>query len=239
MLIYNCDKVKKKNSIDGLYDKAQHETSDFHEGLCTTFKTIFEGHNNFNEGKYKNVCKVTLYYITDLISNNRNIVHGCKYLYNRLSDELIETVQNSTGHFTFYKTLLKEYCNIQDCLEIIKNNIEDFSKPVFENHKNLVELYNNLQKIHHSAKCDGAREFVHLYEDKLVECIGVTNDDFCDELDRFKQDYENVMRNKSCDDVPKHLPSIHGHNTLFSIIIPVSVTLFTSIVLFIMYKVII
>ncbi|SCO70740.1 hypothetical protein PVC01_030005500 [Plasmodium vivax] len=222
-----------------LYDKAKKGTYEFHDQMCESFKTEFKEHANFDEEEYKNVCKVTVHYITDLKTKNLNIVHGYKYLYNRISDELIKTVQNSTDDFTFYKTLLKVYCSDLDCPDININNIEGFSKQLFKKHEHIVDLYNNLEKIHPSVNCNGAKEFVLLYKAKMDECIGVTNDDFCDELDRFKQDYETVMQNKSCDGVPKHLPSIHGHNTLFSIIIPVSATLITSIVLFTMYKVII
>ncbi|SBT53524.1 PIR Superfamily Protein [Plasmodium ovale wallikeri] len=61
--------------------------------------------------------------------------------------------------------------------------------------------------------------------------------DFCDELENFKQTYENYLKSVKCpESVPKILPPIKRYNVAAIISIPFSIILVISFFLFIFYK---
>ncbi|KMZ98767.1 hypothetical protein PVNG_00561 [Plasmodium vivax North Korean] len=140
-----------------------------------------------------------------------------------------------TDVFAFYKKLLKAACDMLELTEIYNHQINNLSEEVFLKHKPLANMYEHYNKLSSQNSCADATDFVQLYSDQINKCQGVVSDDFCNELEKFKKDYESIIQTKNCPGVENTLPSEPKYSSS-STILTVSSTILTPLILFITYK---
>ncbi|EDL42523.1 variable surface protein Vir15-like [Plasmodium vivax] len=165
-------------------------------------------------------------------------ISGCKYLYQWVTKDCLYKGKHPEHNLKFYKELLKQSCDDQEIEDKYKNEIESISDEIFKKYKNLDDLYSNIIKLHTPRRdvCADAKVFSDLYINQINGFISSVNNEFYDELELYRKEYESIMKNNDCQNVQKTLPSIYGNNTGTAIIIPFSIISLLTLSLFIMYK---
>lgn len=114
--------------------------------------------------------------------------------------------------------------------------IQDIKEITFSKLHNIIELHKTFNKFLESETlkkdCNSAKECANKYIVYADKCYEGNEYSFCNELERFRERYNNHVRNETCeDDVPKTLPSTKR----FNIIVNSSILCVTTIVLFFFY----
>ncbi|VUZ96755.1 PIR protein [Plasmodium vivax] len=219
------------------YDDSISSASTIETNMCTHIKKYIDNLDVNNCSKEDRAFKMVFHYIEGLKSDQENtsIVHGCKYLYHWMYENLSKIKKYRTDVFAFYKKLLKAACDMLELTEIYNHQINNLSEEVFLKHKPLANMYEHYNKLSSQNSCADATDFVQLYSDQINKCQGVVSDDFCNELEKFKKDYESIIQTKNCPGVENTLPSEPKYSSS-STILTVSSTILTPLILFITYK---
>ncbi|KMZ79569.1 hypothetical protein PVIIG_00843 [Plasmodium vivax India VII] len=206
--------------------------------MCGYIKKYIDDLDDENCNALKTSFNRVLHYIDELKSgpNYTYIIHGCKYLYHWIYETLPKIEKYETDVFALYKKLLEAACAILELTQMYNYYIKNLREDVFLKHKPLVNLYEYYLELSPQNSCKKATEFVQLYSDQINKCQGALSDDFCNELEKFKIDYESIIQTKNCPGVEKTLPSEPKYKSS-STILTVSSTILTPLILFITYKV--
>ncbi|SBT84826.1 PIR protein [Plasmodium ovale] len=97
--------------------------------------------------------------------------------------------------------------------------IQDIKEITFSKLHNIIELHKTFNKFLESETlkkdCNSAKECANKYIVYADKCYEGNEYSFCNELERFRERYNNHVRNETCeDDVPKTLPSTKRFNII-------------------------
>ncbi|VUZ99377.1 PIR protein, partial [Plasmodium vivax] len=148
--------------------------------------------------------------------------------------------QNVNGKsFEFCQRLLKEYEEF-DNDHFCMYYIEEKNKLPYEILEKLIDPYEKFYSGNAQGKkcdCVCAKECAILYNKNRNICLESKDNDFCNELEKFKKKYdENMLLISECKYAPKSLPSAKEHDVSVIIITPISLIVLISFTLFILYK---
>ncbi|KMZ83228.1 hypothetical protein PVBG_05198 [Plasmodium vivax Brazil I] len=191
---------------------------------------------SISENYFDNLCKKTMKYLNDLESNHTSFlerIQGCIYFYYNLSEDMLKEDVYHNKKLSIYKDFLREYASTADS-NIWKYYEKDISDDILLKIKDLFDLYRNFDEFKNGNKCIYANKCVEIYNRLIVECYKRINGDFCNEMEKFKEKYNDYMStNDVCNSVQKSLPSAKN----FFIIIPFVILSVISFIIFIFYKV--
>ncbi|SCO65458.1 hypothetical protein PVT01_030027300 [Plasmodium vivax] len=92
-----------------------------------------------------------------------------------------------------YKDFLREYASTakSDIWNYYEKNVSD---DILLEVKDLFDLYSNFNKFTLKNECDYANKCVDIYNRRIVECYIKINGDFCHEMEKFKEKYNDYRR---------------------------------------------
>ncbi|KMZ83333.1 hypothetical protein PVBG_05729 [Plasmodium vivax Brazil I] len=100
----------------------------------------------------------------------------------------------------------------------------------------LIDLYKTFNDIKSNENCNCVSQCVTLYNNYLKLCHNDKDQEFCNELERFRYKYEDRVAPLNCVGVPKTLESTRPFDS-FVILLPFTIILMTTFISFILYKV--
>ncbi|SBT73377.1 Plasmodium vivax Vir protein/Plasmodium variant antigen protein Cir/Yir/Bir, putative [Plasmodium ovale] len=211
---------------------------------------IIDECTEFNSNQYLkpdsdniNTCQIAVKYLTKLKENGQHSYKdkGCKYFYKWIYGKVKDS-DNAIEHtLKICNELFIKYNENED-FDIFQEYRNNMSKEFLEKLVKLFNLHDDFDKFKNNStpqddNCNYAKKFVRLYEKNVKECHVYSDSDFCNELENIKEDYENIIKTKTCPhDIPKILPSTRGIDHAILILIPFFIILITSFILFISYK---
>ncbi|CAG9479592.1 unnamed protein product [Plasmodium vivax] len=224
------------------YDNASIQTQDFSEGYCSDINTELEP-SAFNGCiNVKSVCKIIVKYMFKLKGKDHNtITEGCKYLYYFIYDKLLENKCNNSNEYSLFQILLKYSCSKvkwDRCGDFIKSMYKD----LFDKHNNLIHLYGIFKELQSlddttsSEYCSKAFNCVKEYDRYIQPCFGGVSNNYCHELKKFKGEYEQIMKDVMCGNVPNILTSAEGISVASIISFHIITMLIVSVILYFVYK---
>ncbi|SBS89702.1 PIR Superfamily Protein [Plasmodium ovale curtisi] len=187
-------------------------------------------------------CERGIKYLTHLKSYDNFDYRdkGFRYLCYWIYSDVLKDNKSIENVLNIYKEFHKKYEEFESYK--FEGYLKEFSTDILKNLINLTDLY----KIFNSFKdiidnsCtnhDQVRQCAEKYNIYVDECYAGDDDDFCDELENFKEAYDSAMKNVNCpENIPKILPPIKRHNIGATVSIPFAIILVISFFLFIMYK---
>ncbi|SCO65754.1 VIR protein [Plasmodium vivax] len=226
-----------------LYTNDSGQTEDFSEEYCSDINTELK-RSGFNGCKnVESVCKIIVKYMFKLKGKDHNIItEGCKYLYYFIYDKLKECNCNNSNEYSLFQSLLKISCSEVEwdgCNDYI-NNI--MYKDLFHKHNNLIYLYEIFKELKDvedstsSDNCNKAMKCVKEYDQYIAPCFGGVSSNYCHELKKFKGEYEQIIKNVMCDNVPKILKPVEGISIVSIILFHIITMLIVSVILYFVYK---
>ncbi|VUZ99415.1 PIR protein [Plasmodium vivax] len=221
-----------------LYHKYKDEINSFdndsngiYELRCTNITDAYVNTNNS--------CIKAMKYLNYLESRGHNdySANGCKYLSYWIYYYVFNKQQVSKS-FEFYEKLLDEYESFGN-FHFCKNYIKEINKLPYEILEKLIDLYQKFYSGNTQGKkcdCKCAKECATLYNNYRSICLEPNDDYFCNELEIFKNKYdENMLIISTCTDAPRILQSVKTFDTSV-IIISISLIVLISFISFIFYK---
>nr|CAB96691.1 vir2 [Plasmodium vivax] len=211
-----------------------------HDHICEKFMSaysIYKSTFNLN-------CKKSLNYLEYLEESEHTDIRksqGTLYLYLWLYDKELKNVKNKGKHIDLYNNLLEL------CFEYISYNIgtiyqSNVRADNFEILKNLYDLYYKFDKIKYDNDCENtkykcAKNCFDLYKEYIEDCNKKFNDDFCNELENFRNQFNRYISSEpECKDkdlyIPKNTYTRKSVIPLISLVTVLSVPTF----FFILYK---
>ncbi|GAB69759.1 hypothetical protein PCYB_005080, partial [Plasmodium cynomolgi strain B] len=197
------------------------------------------GYLDEEDGSFNKGCANALSHISDIrYGPKSNTLPGfCEYtnywFYGKLK---------STYKIKYYKILLdffKGLGNFEDCIEYT----ESIDDPKYNYLNKLDELYDNFYNFEKQSSTEDQNRCVkgeicaQEYKKHGSTCKGNGNNRFCNELQNFRNLFNNHLKLiKKCDKI-EDLPSFQGSPLAATISIPVSVMSVISFFSFITYKV--
>ncbi|CAI7723137.1 hypothetical protein PVPAM_140005600 [Plasmodium vivax] len=181
-----------------------------HEEICEFMKQTYSiKNNNFILNCYK-----SLNYLDDLEEKEHSYVrkaHGTLYLYLWLYDKELKNVIYTGEHIELYKKMLEL------CFEYISYNIgtiyqSNVRADNFEILKNLYDLYYKFDKIKYDNDCENTKykcaiNCFDLYKEYIEDCNKKFNDDFCNELENFRNQFNRYISSEpECKDKDLYIP---------------------------------
>ncbi|KMZ95069.1 hypothetical protein PVMG_05596 [Plasmodium vivax Mauritania I] len=227
--------ITNKNLVDVLNPSEDKPYSN-----CKTPNLI---NSQFNEQD----CKAVMRYLNDLVDkiNNNNIEKRCMYLYYWLYYNFFQKEKLISETLLLYNRLIDDF-NTYNATSPCPKYINGISRFIFDEAEKLIELYTNFNKLNEihklpeDAYCECAKNCANSYMDYIKECDKYINKDFCNELENFRIEYNEYMSSvNKCPNVNKNLPSYKKFNIQLITLIPCSLIMLTSVIFFILYKVII
>ncbi|SBT73393.1 PIR protein [Plasmodium ovale] len=205
------------------------------------------------------ICQNFDYPYIDKTNSALNCERGIKYLTHLKTYDNLDDRDKGFRYLCYwiYSDVLKDNKSIENVLNIYKEfhkkyeefegyefdgYLKEFSTDILKNLINLTDLYKifNSFKDARDNSCTNegqVQQCAEKYNIYVDECYAGDDDDFCDELENFKQTYENYMKTSSCPEtIPKILPPIKRHNIGATVSIPFAIILVISFFLFILYK---
>ncbi|VUZ99418.1 PIR protein [Plasmodium vivax] len=209
------------------------DSNDIYKGYC---KNIPEENGNIN-----NSCPKAMKYLKNLEDHGHDdySANGCKYLSYWIHYYVFNKQNVNGKSFEFCQRLLKEYEEF-DNDHFCMYYIEEKNKLPYEILEKLIDPYEKFYSGNAQGKkcdCVCAKECAILYNKNRNICLESKDNDFCNELEKFKKKYdENMLLISECIDAPKSLPSAKEFDVSLIIITPISLIVLISFVLFILYK---
>ncbi|SBT56227.1 PIR Superfamily Protein [Plasmodium ovale wallikeri] len=195
-----------------------------------------------HENESANICERAVLYLNSLKANavSDYIDQGCRYLCIWINNNVIENKKSPINVINLFNEFLRKFEEYDGDYKF-KDYLKQFSTDMLENLMKLFELYSkfniNNKEISSCNNCDCVKASADLYNKFADECYAGDDNDFCDELENFKQTYENYMKTSSCPEtIPQILPPIKRHNIGATVSIPFAIILVISFFLFILYK---
>ncbi|CAI7720796.1 PIR protein [Plasmodium vivax] len=220
---------KYKNEINNF----AQDSKGIYEGYCTNITE--------EDGNKNNSCPKAMKYLNYLKSHGYDdySANGCKYLSYWIQHEIFKKPQTSNKTLLYYQKLMDEYEFTGD-VHFCKYYIEEIKKLPYEILEKLIDLYEKFYNDNAQEKkcdCGCAKECASLYDEHRKFCLENKDINFCNELENFKKKYDNNMLSLSeCIEAPKSLPSVKEYDVSLIIITPISLIVFISFTLFILYK---
>ncbi|KMZ88910.1 hypothetical protein PVBG_05839 [Plasmodium vivax Brazil I] len=202
--------------------------------------------NNDRNTEFIKPCQKLIQYLKYIKKEYLAGIHiqSCKYFSYILKNELLNVKKTCDSTEECYKKLYDTYETKSDGIDVCKKHIEEFNENIFKKFQNLDSLYENFYKFtnkkeeRENTKCHFGIECSEKYNEHIKLCHQASNIGFCKALDKFKDTYNNHMKDESkCENVPRYLYSPFGteRRRTFSISL---ITMFaTSTILFTVYKV--
>ncbi|SBS93131.1 PIR Superfamily Protein [Plasmodium ovale curtisi] len=165
---------------------------------------------------------------------------GFRYMCYWIYYDVLNDKKSFENTLNLYKEFHRKYEEFDD--HKFDEYLKQFSTYMLENLIKLTDLYKmfNAFKGNGGNSCtnhDQVQQCAQKYNTYVDECYSGDDDDFCDELENFKQTYENYMKTSTCPEtIPKILPPIKRHNIGATVSIPFAIILVVSFFLFILYK---
>ncbi|KMZ89710.1 hypothetical protein PVMG_04540 [Plasmodium vivax Mauritania I] len=209
---------------------------DHFEQSCRNIKEKFSIQAEY----FDKLCRKSMKYLNDLESTHPSPLEktqGCIYFYYYLPENMFNEDVYHNKKLGIYKDFLREYAYItsSDIWQYYEKNISD---NILLKIKDLFDLYRNFDEFKNGNKCIYANKCVEIYNRLIVECYKRINGDFCNEMEKFKEKYNDYMStNDVCNSVQKSLPSAKNFFIIFFIIIPLVILSVISLIIFIIYKV--
>ncbi|SBS95296.1 PIR Superfamily Protein [Plasmodium ovale curtisi] len=179
------------------------------------------------------ICERAVLYLNALKANGASdyIDQGCRYLCFWINNNVIDNKKSPINIINLFNEFLRKFEEYDGDYKF-KDHLKQFSTDMLENLIKLFELYSKFniinKEISSCNKCDCVKASADLYNNFLDECYAGDDNDFCDELENFKQTYENYMKTSTCPEtIPKILPPIKRHNIGATVSIPFAIILFT------------
>ncbi|KNA02219.1 hypothetical protein PVNG_04450 [Plasmodium vivax North Korean] len=163
------------------------------------------------------------------------ISYGCIYLYYKI---YLDMFKNKTISYTpqkFYRKFL-ENSHDDNILGICKDYLNEIIQVTLEKMDKLIDLYKIYNNIKSNEDCNFFSQCVALYNDNLMLCRIDNDHEFCNELEKFRYTYEARVASLNCVGMPRTLESTKPFDS-FVILLPFTIILITSFILFILYKV--
>ncbi|KMZ95059.1 hypothetical protein PVMG_05586 [Plasmodium vivax Mauritania I] len=141
-----------------------------------------------------------------------------------------------------YKALLLLYKEKKDHLSNIPDTFDDrIENNLDEKLIALYSLYDKLNKFKtckncENYKCQYAEKCVDIFNKNNVECKSGSNTDFCKELHRFAEQFDDYILQKNPCDIEKVYVLLNKNPHISVILLPIIITL--TITFFLLYKVI-
>ncbi|SBT74195.1 Plasmodium vivax Vir protein, putative [Plasmodium ovale] len=222
-----------------VYKSELHKVTDDHVFSVSECENIS---TKYLEGD-KNKCMQIVQYLIYLDSySEKYISEGCKYLDYWLYDESHQKHKHKKVTLKFYESLNDSYGDSIFRQNICDGSIIDINERIFENIEKLIELYEKFNKFKNNEApltgegCINAKDCVSSYTLQAKKCRETDDNDFCTELEKFRNIYNTRMKNvTSCADLLTFLPSAKNTN-LVIILIPIIVILVIPFISFILYK---
>ncbi|SBT57183.1 PIR Superfamily Protein [Plasmodium ovale wallikeri] len=188
------------------------------------------------------ICNRVIIYLSHLKEGNLNFRdQGCRYLSYWLYFEVLKEKKSVDNTINLYKEFLKKYEDYDDPYKF-EAYLKEFNGDMLQKLIKLIELNEKFKEFQGKSysTCESediAQECVNKYISYVNECYTDNDNDFCDELENFKQIYDSHMKNIRCsNDVPKTLPPIDKFNVASIATISFVIALVITFVLFIFYK---
>ncbi|SBT83523.1 PIR protein [Plasmodium ovale] len=226
------------------YKSLFYSTAEENDNIYTQICAPFSAKYSINGDSLTSLCEKCIIYLNNAEANFHNLIENARsavYLLCFLHDELSRKVSYRYNTLTVYNGLIDLYEEKYGfrTLEVYKKHIV---VDIIEKVKNLYDLYDLFEKFTHSTgdcynNCECAKKCVDLYKTHLVVCYKGINQDFCNELEKFRGIYNSYMEKISiCDDAIRTLPSTKSIDLQIALIIPFVIILVMSFTLFILYK---
>ncbi|KNA01764.1 hypothetical protein PVNG_05616, partial [Plasmodium vivax North Korean] len=200
---------------------------------------IYNGKECFD---YKSVCPKFIKYMIKIKEKYGKITpESYKYLYYWMHQNFLTFKGNDCNAFAFYKILLNNYCKNGNW-EQWKTHISEMKYDEFERHNNLMHLYDIFHNFitpkdkEENIKCIKANECVKQYDEYIEPCFGGVRSNYCDELKNFKEDYEKLIAELTCENITRILTSPEGISKAYITTISVVTILIVPIILYFLYK---
>ncbi|CAI7717638.1 PIR protein [Plasmodium vivax] len=205
---------------------------------------ITENHLSNNDISIKNSCLIVMAYLNDIRTTyyNRDIVSHCKYVYYWLYEFLLIRLGNDKNVLQYYNDILNKH-NEQHAPSICVGTVEEFDK---EKYGKINALYNVYEKYYSYTKkiqsctshlCTCGYECIKDYKTNIQKCTDPSNYEFCNELENFRTIYNtHIASGNSCDNMPDYLPPFLIIHISHIILIPITILLAISFILFLLYK---
>ncbi|CAI7718674.1 PIR protein [Plasmodium vivax] len=162
------------------------------------------------------------------------ISYGCKYLYYKIYLDMLKNKENNYTPQIFYKKFLesiRDDVTLETCNDYLDYDID----VILEKMEKLIELYKILFDKKFNEDCNCVSQCVNLYNDYLKLCRSDNDHEFCNELEKFRYTYEARVASLNCVGMPRTLESTKPFDS-FVILLPFTIILITSFILFILYK---
>ncbi|SBT57338.1 PIR Superfamily Protein [Plasmodium ovale wallikeri] len=216
------------NSVDTyrsqLNDDTESSTMDI--SVCQNFDSqyIDKANSDLN-------CERAIKYLSYLKSfedlNYRD--QGFRYLCYWIYSDVLKEKKSFENTLNLYKEFHRKYEEFDGYK--FDEYLNQFSTYMLENLIKLTDLYKmfNAFKSNGGNSCTNHGQVQQCSEKYIIyadECYAGDDTDFCDELENFKQTYENYLKSVKCpESVPKILPPIKRYNVAAIISIPFSIIL--------------
>ncbi|CAI7722573.1 hypothetical protein PVPAM_130007600 [Plasmodium vivax] len=190
--------------------------------------------------EYIEHCKTAVHYINVLEKNfESNTEGGCKFIIFWAYSAVLNKNQPELDMSRFYEKLIEvndDFFKNGTCI----NYIENLDDNTFQKLKTLGDLYENFEKFkkenrYTGNKCTCASKCVDIYMRQFKNCEEENNTPFCEELEKFREKYNNIMKNETNCEVRKILPSTRKPD-IKVILFPVVTLMVTSFMLYFLFK---
>ncbi|SCA60875.1 VIR protein [Plasmodium vivax] len=190
----------------------------------------------------KIICEISIKYLERIkqSQDNHYISNGCKYLYYKIYDKKNDDPEYSDITFKFYNNLLEKYASKET--RTFKDSIEKINNDIFCKLENLEKLYDYFDKYKNSKDCNRgscgcAEKCVELYNTYLSECYINYYSEFCAELHKFAEKFNEYLREKiECNEKVKALPLFNKYSSGVVITITSVALIVIFFSLFILFK---
>ncbi|KMZ82828.1 hypothetical protein PVIIG_03643 [Plasmodium vivax India VII] len=201
-----------------------------------------------NQSELSEICTDVLTYFKKLENNSVHVYPlpaSCYYVYYWLYfDKLKKKHKTDNDVFGIYGELLKFYKENVNNDPLCAQYLKLIPQSTLKELNDLFNLYENFIKFKSidypgvNDKCSCARECVKIYREYLDKCHQGINKDLCNELEDFRNQYnEQMEKDSECPKVDKVLPSTKRYDIVMLASIIFLITVVTSVILFILYKV--
>ncbi|GAW84570.1 variable surface protein, partial [Plasmodium gonderi] len=214
------------------------EDSEIYNSLCEGIKGIEDD----IKSEFNKECPKSLYFLKDIERysfHDYNLkraacIYMCYWLFHDSLKEKKYDIQE------VYKSILDKYNNnedeyFKDCMNIFIN--ED----VLNKLKHIYDMYTELKNMDNGTcdvnRCLCAKKCSNLYMQHVEECKHKNNNDFCNELEKVRSQYNEQMINTNCTDgTPKFLPSFQTFSSIKLILSTFVLLIILSIFIIVLHK---
>ncbi|KMZ88767.1 hypothetical protein PVBG_05859 [Plasmodium vivax Brazil I] len=232
------------NSYNSIFERVSKTSDNIYGEDCGNFKLKYQ---QSGDSLFIN-CQKSLFYINEIENvhgrnDSKKIEEGLVFIYYWLH----ENEFNNNNYKEDIKDIFKELLDLHNKYDGYASNVPDTFQYKIRNNlddklKDLYCLYDKLNKFktgngcENSDKCKCAEKCVDIFKKNNVECKSDNNKDFCKELHRFAQQFDDyITKNNTCDIEKVHV-LLNKNPHISVILLPIVITL--TITFFLLYKVI-